>query len=180
MLQNYSGYRVLRAFMKKPLEGFGLRGLCKEIKLGPSSVLSYLETLISEGLVVGKKLYGRKLYFANRESRIFRLYKQFETSLQIEASGLLKFIDEKLGFPTIILFGSKAVGEDTEKSDMDIAVIASSKKELNVESFEEKLGCKVHLLILTDKDFDNMKTANKELLNNIVNGKGLSGYMKVV
>ncbi|MBI3412579.1 MAG: nucleotidyltransferase domain-containing protein [Candidatus Aenigmarchaeota archaeon] len=180
MIQNYNGYKVLRVFMETPLKGFGLRDLCRRIRLGPASVLNYLKKLESDGLIVKKKLYGKKLYFANRESRLFRLYKQFETVRRIEESKLIYFLNDELAFPTVILFGSKSSGEDTEKSDIDIAIITNSKKEVDVEKYEARLGSKIHILVFDDKAFESMKTKKQELFNNIINGRVLSGYLKVV
>ena len=179
MLQNYSGYRVLQVFMETPLEGLGLREICRRVKLGAPSVINYLKGLNSDGLIVEKKMYGKKFYFANRESRLFKLYKQFETLRTIEESGLLDYINEELAFPTVVLFGSKPLGEDTEKSDMDLLVITNSKKQINLEKYESVLKTKIHLMILSDDDAEKMKTRNRELFNNVVNGRVLSGYLKV-
>lgn len=179
MIQNYSVYRTLKAFMDYPLRGFGMRDLCRHVKLGPPSIINNLKKLRDNGFVVEKKVYGRKLYFANRESRLFRLYKQFNNLLEIEESGLLDFLNEQFSFPTIVLFGSKSSGEDTEQSDMDVAVLTNSKKQTDLEKYETKLRAKIHILILGDKDIKRMKYENKELLNNIINGRVLAGYLKV-
>ena len=73
MIQKYSVYRTLKAFMDYPLIGFGIRDLCRRVKLGPPSIINNLKKLKDDEFVVEKKVYGRKLYFANRESRLFRL-----------------------------------------------------------------------------------------------------------
>ena len=66
--------------------------------------------------------HGTRLYFANRENEKFKIYKIFHNRIKLEESGLIDYIEKELYYPTIILFGSKARGDDTEKSDYDLAV----------------------------------------------------------
>jgi predicted nucleotidyltransferase len=179
MLQKYNIYKVLSLFLNSPLRGFGWKEMSRELHLGPPSVKRYLDELKRGGLVVEKRVYGRKLYFANRESRKFKIYKLFDIEMNIENSGLIDFINKELRFPLVILFGSFASGDATEKSDIDIAVISSIKKEITLDLYEKKLKRPIQIFLFSKAEFDTMQRKNKELYNNILNGRILSGYLKV-
>jgi len=167
-------------FLENPTKGFGLVEISKKLKLGPPSVKRYLDEMEMECLILVKSLHNRKLYFANRENRKFKIYQVFHIFIKIENSGLLAFIEKELKFPTIILFGSYAIGEATEKSDMDIAIISSTKKYFKMDEFEKSLGKTIHIFVFTNKEFGDLKRKNKDLYNNILNGRILSGYLNVV
>src|SRR3989344_4808251 len=79
----------------------------------------------------------------------------------------------------IVLFGSFAKGEDAEKSDIDLLVITSAKKELNLDIFDKKLGRKIQLFLFSEKEIEKMKESNKELLNSLINGIILYGFFEV-
>ncbi len=78
----------------------------------------------------------------------------------------------------IILFGSYRKGDDTEKSDIDIAVelIGNKKQEIvNIGEvdFEYRKRVKVNLLVFSRKNIDI------NLFSNIANGFVLDGFMEV-
>lgn len=70
-----------------------------------------------------------------------------------------------------MLFGSCARGEDIEASDVDLLVV-SIEKEVDLKKFELVLKRKISLHFE-----ENVSEIPKELLNNIVNGIVLFGYL---
>ena len=74
---------------------------------------------------------------------------------------------------SIVLFGSAARGEDTENSDLDIFIQAAAV-DLKLGEYEKLLKRKISILL-----DHNLKEMSKELLNNIINGEILYGYLKV-
>ena len=85
------------------------------------------------------------------------------------------FYDE----PTIILFGSYKTATNTLDSDIDITIISTHKKKMNLSEFEKTLNHKIQLFLYTKKDIKNMKTEQPELLNNLCNGMILNGEFEV-
>lgn len=180
MIQNYNNYKVLKVFLDDPLRGFKLRGVSRILKLGLPSVSNYVKELEKKKLIVKKEVYGNILWFGNRESRLFKIYKRFDTVRAIEESGLIEYLDGTLNYPSVVLYGSHALGEDRKGSDIDLFIIASSKKKINIEKFEEILGKELHIFIHTNIEFQKLKKDSKELINNVLNGVVLSGYLKVL
>jgi predicted nucleotidyltransferase len=75
--------------------------------------------------------------------------------------------------PILVLFGSCARGEDIETSDLDLLVVAK-EKEVDLKKFESALKRKISLHFE-----ENVSQIPKELLNNIINGIVVFGYLTV-
>lgn len=177
MIQNYNTYRVLQEFFQRPTHRFHLRELSRDLKLGMPSVRSHVHALAKMGLVAETDAETFKSYVPNVDSPLFKTYKRLDTLQRLYDSGLVDFLEKQLSYPTaIILFGSCAYGEDTEKSDIDIAVIAR-QKELDVSKYERELGRSIQLHAFGSVA-DMKKTP--ELFNNIMNGVVLYGFVKVL
>ncbi|MBD3361832.1 hypothetical protein GF358_03500 [Candidatus Woesearchaeota archaeon] len=104
---------------------------------------------------------------------MFKIHKQQTITLKIYDSGLIDHIENKLHPRCIILFGSVRKGEYTKKSDIDLFVQAQTKQ-INLEKYEKKLKHKINLFF--EKDFHKL---SKELLENLINGIKLSGYIRI-
>ncbi|MFT4308697.1 MAG: nucleotidyltransferase domain-containing protein [Candidatus Woesearchaeota archaeon] len=72
-------------------------------------------------------------------SRRARDLKRVENLRQVYMSGLVDHLVDSLAGGSIILFGSYSRGEDTVRSDIDLAVIGVSERELALRSFETQL-----------------------------------------
>jgi predicted nucleotidyltransferase len=150
--------------------------ISRSIRLAHTSVKKNLDKLVKSGLITEsiEKKGGRKfpLYLSNLDNKTFKKYKTAYNILSILQSKLIEFIEEKLMPRSIVLFGSYQRGEDIEKSDIDL-FIECKKEELDLSSFEKKLGRKIELHFN-----DNFGSYSKELKNNIINGMVLSGFLE--
>ncbi len=180
MLQNYNIWKVLKVFLDNPTKGFLWRPLSDKVKIAPLSTKKYLDLLKNEGLLIEKEIAGRKLYFANRESRKYRLCKTFEINMSLDESGFIDAINKHFGYPTIVLFGSYANGDAIEESDVDIAIISESKNEMNVKDFERIVKKQIQIFLLTKQELDKLKKSNPSTFNGIINGYVISGRLEVV
>jgi len=177
MLQNYIRCRILMEFFNRPTHRFQLREISRNVKLGLPSVINHVRALEKEGFVKRDESGVFKSYIAGRDNPEYMLHKKIDMLRRAQESGLVYFLVKKLSIPSVIvLFGSAAYGEDIEKSDIDIAIIAK-KKDLNLGKFEKVLEREIQLHFF--KDLNEMKKS-KELFNNIANGIVLYGFLKVV
>ena len=150
-----------------------MRELSRMIKLAQISVQNHLRALQSDGLVVKEKKGIYPSFRANKENEDFRVLKHQDLVWRIHKSGLIHFLDGELKPNCIVLFGSGARGEDTEISDIDLFVQAE-ETELELDVYEKALNRKINILF--EQKLDSL---SKELLNNIINGQVLYGYLKV-
>ncbi|HLC88978.1 MAG TPA: nucleotidyltransferase domain-containing protein [Candidatus Nanoarchaeia archaeon] len=156
-------------FFNFPQKVFGLRELSRLSGTPKSTLHRELKYWIKAKLIK----FAEKGYIANESDFWYRLEKRNFLLQQIYNSGLIDYL-QKHTFPqVIILFGSGAKGEYAQKSDLDIFLLAKEKS-LDLRKFEKRLKRKTNLLFK-----DNLNQLNSELLNNIINGYKLSGYIKL-
>jgi len=83
-------------------------------------------------------------------------------------------MEKELPGGTVILFGSYSRGEDTDSSDIDIAVIERKDKILNLDKFEKILNRKININF-----YDSWKKIDIHLKNNILNGIVFTGGVEL-
>jgi len=159
-------------FLDYPTRHFQLREICRLLKMGMPSVRSHVRKLERQDFVRKEKRGVYESYVSTRND-LFKLYKRNDVLLRLHDSGLVSFLADKFVPSTIVLFGSASRGEDVEDSDMDLLVIAREKK-VELEEFEKKVRRKVFLHFE-----ERISSIPKELLNNIVNGIVVYGYLEV-
>lgn len=177
MLQKCSIFKVAGIFFDEPTKAHYLAEISNKVGLAHTSIKKHLLQL--EKLSIIKESLEKKgkrnfpVYKADLESERYKKYKKINNIIQIEESGLIDFLKERLMPKSIVLFGSYSRGEDIEDSDIDL-FIECEKEEIDVGKFEKQLNKKIELHFKED-----FKKYAKELKNNIVNGIVLYGYLEV-
>ena len=100
--------------------------------------------------------------------------KRIENLKNIYLSGLLDFLEETFPGSTIILFGSYSRGDDINTSDIDVAIIGSKPKEVNLSEFEHKMERDINLQF-----YPELKKVHKQLRENLCNGIVLAGGIQL-
>lgn len=173
----YQKHDVLEPFLREPSRSFHLRELARIFGWGPNRVQRNLKSLIRGGVITEKKEKIFKVYRANKDSEDFKLLKLFHTLSKLQS--VTEYLEKQLHYPeAIVLFGSARKGEDDEQADIDICVIGK-EKEVELERFKKELNRNISLLFLDKNKIDKLRKDNPELLNNIVNGIVVKGYLKV-
>ena len=160
----------LQPFFEDCYRRINVREYAKLMKISPPTASKLLADYQQEGLLQKEPFRKFHFYHANRENKTFRDLSRLYWQKKLK--NFLAHLNNKLLDPTIILFGSLAKAEVTEKSDIDIAII-SKKKELNITPFEKELQREIEIIWIPEPK----KTKNKELTNNILNGYILKGRM---
>ncbi len=173
MLGKNNAYKVLKIFLDSPIENFRLREISRLSKISPPSVMNYLAEFEKRGLI--KKNIKNKIpfYSAIRDNADFILYKKLSILFELNNSGLVDYLWNKLSPEAIVLYGSFAKGESIENSDIDIFILGKECL-INLGEFEKKLNKGIHLLFKK-----SLRELSSELKNNILNGTILKGYLKV-
>lgn len=171
---------VKSLFMDYPEKAFHIREIAKSTGVNPMTARKYLSELEEEGFVIEAPSKLRvKDYKLNTENELVRLEKTCYNIKRIFSSGLINFLNEELAYPAIILFGSMAKGEDSSDSDIDLFVYSETKKEVGLEKYEKELKRSIQLFLMNRKEFERSKEKNKNLVNNILNGIKISGFIEV-
>lgn len=170
---------ILRRFFEEPNRPFHIREIARMAAVNPLTAGRYLEGYRKEGLLTKSRERGHVLYRASG-SRLFIEEKKHYNIIRLLASGAMDYLEGQLNYPhAVILFGSCAKGENTRGSDIDLFILSESKKPVDLSAFEKKLHSSFQMFVYTRKEFEEMKKSNKELLNNILNGVRISGFLEV-
>ena len=109
-----------------------------------------------------------RMLMVDQEKKLFNIKNLYSCRL-------IDFLAEELSNPPIIVFGSYSKGEDLENSDIDLYVETPSKKEINLNKFENLLKRKIQ--VFRYKNIREIK--NIHLANNLINGIILNGFIEV-
>jgi predicted nucleotidyltransferase len=148
-----------------------MREIARQVKITVPVASRIAKKLNKIGYVKISKVGPSAQVCANLESeflcikRIYNLWSLTE---------LTKYLIHEFNHPqAIVVYGSYANGEDIEHSDIDIAVISKTKRELDMSRFEKQLERRIHLIV-----FDSWRAIPKELRANILNGIKLYGVLE--
>tara|TARA_Y100000031_G_C8043439_1_gene302779 strand:- start:113 stop:646 length:534 start_codon:yes stop_codon:yes gene_type:complete len=167
--------KIKHYFFDNPTKQLRVRHIEKEVKVPLPSAIRYAKELKDEKFLKTSEIAKIITYSADRNSKEFIFEKKLYNIKKLYDYGLIQFINDELSNPAIILFGSYFRGEDVEISDVDLYIETLSKKKLNLDKFEKIL--KRDIQIFQHKSIKNIK--NKELVNNILNGVTLNGFVEV-
>lgn len=167
-------FKDLKSFFEDCYREINVRDYAKIIKASPPTASKLAKGYCSEDLLK-KRIEKQNVFFrANRENCIFVRLSQIYWQEKIRKTGLLERIQNELSPNAIILFGSLSKAEARKDSDMDLAVLSYSNKEIDVSEFSEKLGRKIQIF-----SFESLQSIkSNELRNSILNGTVINGVLR--
>lgn len=172
--------KLIELFLKEPNKEFHVREISKLLKKSPTTISKFLKIYTKKEILISETRFNHLLFKANTENPEFKRYKLDYNLSNLNNSGLVNELTKRLNHPeAIILFGSYAKAEDSKNSDIDLLIITNNKKDIDLKIFEKKLEKNIQLHIHSNKEIENMKTKNKELLNSFVNGIIINGYWEL-
>jgi len=150
--------------------------MAEALKVSPTSVSQAVKLLDKERLVLYSKSPRMNLTSVelNRERSEAVELKRVQNLQLIYESGLVKYLNDTFPGGIIVLFGSYSYGTDTVNSDIDIAVIGSKAKKLDLTTFNKKLERTVIVQF-----YDSLSLINKNLRNSLINGIVLKGVIEL-
>ena len=157
------------------------RDIAKRLKMNQKTVSNILNKLEKENILKFSYEGKNKYYYLNRfNPSIKEVVKLVEIDRKIRfiaRNKNLRELFEKLEEKTqgiLIVFGSYARGEDTSKSDIDIAIVTRMESSLDLKRFEKQINRKINIYEV------RIKECKKEFINNLANGIVLYGFLKVI
>lgn len=155
-------------------EKLSQRDIAKILKVSPTAVSNSIKKLKDSNLIKIEKTKTINFISLNRDGQRALDLKRAENLKNIYISGLSDHLEKELAGATIILFGSYSMGEDTNTSDMDIAVIGRKDKMIELEKYEKILNRKINVNF-----YGSWKKIHENLKNNILNGILLHGGIEL-
>ncbi|MEK6757786.1 MAG: nucleotidyltransferase domain-containing protein [Nanoarchaeota archaeon] len=163
---------ILNIFFLHPEQIFNGRTLSRKLNVSQPAISKAIKNLIKENLIVvdKDKETNRLSIKLNRDNKKIFGMKRVENLKLVYESGLSEFLEEKFPGCTIILFGSYSRGEDITESDIDIAIVGTKEKLMNLVKFEKILEREIILNF-----YSSFNAIHKNLKDSILNGILLSG-----
>lgn len=168
MIQKCSSISVLGVFFQEPTQLHFVREISKKINLAPTSVIKYIKEFQKERLIIKKESKPFDGYISNRDNEDFTFYKRAYNLISLNE--LKKHIVKEISPKLLVVFGSYALGEDIEESDIDILIITKGGKSFDFENFEKVLKRQINPIFL-----DDIEKIDKNLKSQIYNGFVLFG-----
>jgi len=166
-------FRLLCIYVEEKLSK---REISLILKVSPTAIAKSIPLLEKENLisVVKEKNLNLSSVSFNRDSQKAINLKRVENLKMLYDLDLISFLEEKFPGDVIILFGSYSYGEDVFSSDIDIAVIGSKPKNLDLSMFENNLKREIRINF-----YEDFNKIYKNLRSNILNGIILSGRISL-
>ena len=176
--------KVLYWFFSYPNIEISLSDLAKELSISKNTANKIVSLLQKEGFL-DIKILGRTWRITCNKHHIYNYTKKIGFNLSaiydlLYSQGLVNEIYKKIGQPrAIVLFGSYRKGDDTENSDIDLAIEVLGDQDLKIINLETlpnfvfRKNVRVNLYIYSRKKID------LNLFSNIINGIVLEGFLEV-
>ncbi len=155
-------------------EKLSQREIAKILKVSPTAIANAIKKQKDSGLIKVEKTKTINFVSFNRDECKAVNLKRVENLKNIYLSGLSDYLEVELAGATVILFGSYSRGEDTNTSDIDIAVIGRKDKALRLEEYEKILNRKINVNF-----YNLLRDVHIHLKNNILNGVVLHGSVEL-
>lgn len=182
--QNEAYIKVMQWFFSYPLLPISLTDLAKETGISKKTATSIVLRFLEEGFLIKEEI-GKAWRISCNQKHIYNLTKKISYNLSLiyqvlYEAGVINEIAEIAGNPkAIILFGGYRKGDDTDKSDIDLAVEVAGNEELKIVNLGNlpQLGFRknipVNLYIFSRNKID------LNLFANIANGIVIAGFLEV-
>ena len=155
-------------------EKLSQREIAKILKVSPTTIKEPARKLKEKNLIKIEKTKTINFISFNRDEEKAINLKRAQNLKNTYTTGLTEHLKNELPGSTIIIFGSYSRGEDTNNSDIDIAVIERKEKKLTLNEYEKKLNRKINI-----NYYKTLKEINPELKNNILNGIIINGSVEL-
>ena len=182
---NEAYQKTLHWYFSFPNDELSLTDLASNLGISKTTANRIVTMLEKEGFLV-KKVLGKVWRISCNQQHIYNFSRKIAYNLNVVyESNLIQAVHDfiqaefKQSPRAIILFGSYRKGDDTEKSDIDIAVEILGNQSLSIKEFrifpqfEYRKNVKINLHIFTRNNID------LNLFANIANGIVLEGFLEV-
>ncbi len=168
-LLNTKEEKILETLCIFPSREFTVSGLARETDLSKSFVSTKITELAERGLINVDSRGNQKVLSFDRGNESALKLKQLINLDKVYSSSIIDDLVELYSYPdAIVLFGSFSTGEDTESSDIDIAVITSE-----THDYENRLMNRP----VSVTEFKNEIPEN--MLESLANGITVYGHLEV-
>ena len=174
-----SKLKVLELFFAYPTKEFSLNDITERVEIAKTTANAVVTRLIKEGFLHKEEIGKTWRISCNREHHYNITRKVPLHLIQIYESGIIEKIERR--YPqasAVVLFGSYRKGDDTEKSDLDIAVEVPEDTETEIVKLGLMQQEKYRKNVAVQATIFCRQKVNINLFANIANGIVLAGFLE--
>lgn len=169
LFEKYAPWKILRHLALNSGTEYHVKELARVLKMSPGTCSVMLRKFEADGILKSKKL-GTGHFYRLNDNYLTREMKRFVGMSWIFESGLIdEFLKQHPEINSIALYGSYSDGDFTEKSDIDVLVIASGSISFMVDKLESKMKRTINTEVFTNGQWISMKKANNPFYKTIIN-----------
>ncbi|MFH1393939.1 MAG: nucleotidyltransferase domain-containing protein [Candidatus Micrarchaeota archaeon] len=127
MLEKYALVKVMKRILSNPAKRHSVRETAKLAGVSVNASKYSLDYMMKKGMLKLEKIGKTYQYQVDLDSYLARQWKVLFSLEELDHAGVVgRIIGTGQSILSIILYGSTAIGQDDDKSDIDIIVIADS------------------------------------------------------
>ena len=131
LFRQYVKWKILAHFLANPKTPYHIKQLGRLLKVSPASVSSAVKSFEKEGILSKEEKGLAHIYMLKEENSFIEpLKKAYGISLVLSSKPIENFLEKDPTIISLALFGSYADGSFDEKSDIDLLVVTSGKKDI--------------------------------------------------
>lgn len=177
---NEAYQKVLLWFFSFPNDETTLNNLSEKLRISKTTANNVVSRLLKEGFLISKVI-GKAWQIKCNQQHNYNYTRKIGYNLNmVYESGIIREIHKVVDNPrAIVLFGSYRKGDDTENSDIDLAVEVLGEKEVEILKFGlfQYFGYRKNVVVNLHTFSRNKIDLN--LFANIANGIVLEGFLEV-
>ena len=172
LFTKYVQWKILAHFLANPTTPFHIKQLARILKVSPASVSSAVKSFETQELLVKEEKGLAHIYTLNADNPfITPLKKAYGIAFVRSSKPEDEFLETDSGIISLAIYGSYADGSFDEKSDIDILIVSSLKKEKFAEparNLEDKLHKEVNISVFKLSQWRNMSKDGDAFYKRIV------------
>jgi len=182
--KNEAYIKVMHWFFSYPLLPISLSDLAKEIKISKKTASEIVNALLKEEFLLKEEI-GKTWRISCNQEHIYNFTRKISYNLalvyqMLYDSRIINEIYKIAGNPkSIILFGSYRKGDDTDKSDLDLAVEVVGNDEMKIIPFVNMSQLGYRRNVQVNLHLFSKNKIDLNLFSNIANGIILEGFLEV-
>lgn len=177
---NEAYQKVLSWFFSFPNDETTLNSLSEKLRISKTTANSMVIRLLKEGFLISKVI-GKAWQIKCNQQHPYNYTRKISYNLNmVYESGIIKEIHKVVDSPrAIVLFGSYRKGDDTENSDIDLAVEVLGEKEVEILKFGLFQSFGYRKNVVANLHIFSRNRIDLNLFANISNGIVLEGFLEV-
>jgi predicted nucleotidyltransferase len=172
LFRTYVKWKILAHFLANPNTSFHIKQLARTLLVSPASVSDAVKSFEEDEMLSKEEKGLAHIYSLNSDNSIVvPLRKAYGIAFVLSSKPREKILEINSNIISLALFGSYAEGTFDEKSDIDLLIVTSARKETFIHAakkMEIELEKEVSLSVLKLSEWHAMAKKTDAFYENII------------